>query len=62
MKSLKGTKFTFHHVSPPHSNMKIVPTGLHNLLLFNLPFFINENVEIGFATTILLQKLLNESL
>ena len=45
---------------PPLFNMKIVPTGLHSLLLFNLLFFIDENLEIGFATKVLLEKLLNE--
>ena len=40
--------------------MKILPTGLYNLLLFNLLFFKDENLEIGFATKALLEKLLNE--
>ena len=40
--------------------MKIVPASLHNLLFFNLLFFINENLETGFATKALLEKLLNE--
>ena len=40
--------------------MEIVPSGMHSLLLFNLLFFIDENLEIGFATKVLLEKLLNE--
>ena len=40
--------------------MKIIPTDLYNLLLFNLLFFKDENLEIGFATKALLEKLLNE--
>ena len=40
--------------------MKIIPTGLYNQLLFNLLFFKIENLKIGFTTTALLGKLLNE--
>ena len=40
--------------------MKIVPMGLHNLLVFNLLFYTDKNLEIGFATKALLEKLLNE--
>ena len=40
--------------------MKIIPTGLYNLLLFNLLFFKDENLENGFTTKALLEKLLNE--
>ena len=40
--------------------MKILPTGLYNLLLFNLLFLKDENLEIGFATKALMEKLLNE--
>ena len=40
--------------------MKIIPMGLYNLLLFNLLFFKDENLEIGFTTKALLEKLLNE--
>ena len=38
--------------------MKIIPRGLYNLLLFNLLIFKDENLEIGFATKALLEKLL----
>ena len=40
--------------------MKIIPTDLYNLVLFNLLFFKDENLEIGFATKALLEKLLNK--
>lgn len=40
--------------------MKIIPLGLYNLLLFNLLFFKDENLEIGFAKKTILEMLLNK--
>ena len=40
--------------------MKITPTSLYNLLLFNLLLSKDENLEISFGIKALLEKLLNE--
>ena len=40
--------------------MKIVAMVLQNLFIFNLLFSMDENLEIGFATKVLLEKLLNK--
>ena len=40
--------------------MKVIHTDLYEMLLFNLLFFKDENLEIGFTTKALLEKLSTE--
>ena len=40
--------------------MKVIHTDLYEMLLFNLLFFKDQNLEIGFTTKALLEKLSTE--